>query len=203
MTKRDFASLLIAFLGGFLMYQAFVGLLAPIATFPGAYSIGSKEHLLFFAMATLQPLIYAGMATLVIRKSGFFAARLLRGARIAADEKIEVGISADAFPIMISLVGLFFISTQLPNFAIAAGKLFLWAAQEPNTILGGPDKYISALRSEMIYEALYVALSAFVFLRADLLVGLANRYRTRPHQPLQGTPAEASSSSTESEGRRS
>lgn len=186
MTKKDFASLLIAFLGAWLMFQALISLFEPafyfavnlLNGFPGRHGI------IPLVIPLIQSLFYFVLALVVIRKSVPFADRLLRNAHITGDEKIEGFSLTGILPAAISITGLYFILTRLPLMAIEACKWFALEAQGTGSIsrLGGRDQLTLEYRDNLIFDAAVLAFAVFVFLRADLLASLVEKYRRPPNQ---------------------
>jgi len=194
MTKKEFTALLIAFLGAWLMLQGLLNLYSVLNSVLGYFAASFRDRegtlaLISLGISTFTVLFYGGLATFIIRKSGLLAEALLYFAKIGADEKIE-GISFPCFlPIGISLLGLYFIVTYLPSLVITSVR---WFALEANTSRSIPGEntvqLIQKKEEALLYDGAVLAAACFVFLRADLLAKLADKYRKTSSRIPESTP---------------
>jgi hypothetical protein len=184
MTKKELTSLLVAFLGGWLIVEMVVSLVMPLTTtLTGIWTAtgGHFDSLVFGILLSLVPsLLYGLLAWLIIARSNWLADYLLRYARIQGEEKIEgIGL-AGLSPLLFSMLGLYFMIAYAPSFAISGVRWFALNARSGG--LGNMGRETIEL-SQMINDALVFGLALFVFRRPDLLVGLVQRPTTRENDP--------------------
>jgi hypothetical protein len=193
MTKKELTSLLVAFLGGWLIVQMLVSLVMPIMTsitslWSAANGRFDLSLLWAIAVGLIPALAYGSLAWLIIRRSEFFADRLLHHAKIQKEEKIEgIGL-AGLSPLLFSMVGLYFMLSYAPSLLVSAGRWFAIEAAS-GAILGDVDRAASAAQhqSQMIYDAVVFIMALFVFRRPDWLASLVQRPRKTPNQAPEPT----------------
>ncbi len=191
MTKKDFTSLIVVFLGAWLLFQALFNLLSPVLltvsyAIPGIRDGGRMSAL---AVGIASVFIYTCVGLLVIRKAASISGWLLRRANIAPDGRMD-GVAFDNFlPLAISMLGLCFFIRYLPDLVINGVKWFAYEAKSSDFLaVGGTGQVIGKIQSNMAYNGAFVAVSAFVFLRAEFLAGRAAKYGKIPGRSPDPTP---------------
>ncbi|MEI6860855.1 MAG: hypothetical protein WCL04_01210 [Verrucomicrobiota bacterium] len=196
MTKKELTSLLIAFLGGWLIVEMLVSLIKVATTTAGGVFealLGRHDFsiLLGIGLALIPFVAYGLLGWLIIRCSNLFADILLRHAKLNKDDKIEgIGLAGLA-PLLFSMLGLYFIISYTPLFVIAAGHWFVLEAQSSSQS-GNFAERIRECQEDMYYNFLVLALAFFVFRRPDYFDRLVQqpqkkaRQSSGPSSPTQG-----------------
>ncbi len=183
MTKKELTSLLIAFLGGWLIIEMLVSLIKVATTtaggvFEALFGRHDFSILLSVGLALIPVAAYGLLGWLIIRCSSLFADILLRYAKISKDDKIE-GIGLGGLgPLLFSMLGLYFIISYTPLFVIAAGHWFVLEAQSSSQS-GSFAERIGEYQEDMVYNFVVIALACFVFRRPDFLIVWCSRQQRK------------------------
>jgi len=175
MTKKEFTVLLMCFCGSWLFIVSLVALVSGLFQIGSQYSLffseeSSRHAIVLAGLAIIPVALYGTFAYVLVRKSSPIADRLLRFGRIDSTEVVHGGAVAGLSPLLYSLVGLYFLVTNLPSLLRNAAEWFVQKATLPTHAHLSSKEVAGALaqyESNLIYYGLSVALALFVLLRSQ------------------------------------
>lgn len=175
--------------GGWLFVLSLIASLAAMlqvgTQLSSDYPPEAGHRLLLVGLAVAPVLIYGFLAYGLVRKSAAMADRLLRFARIEGTELIQGGPVSGLAPLLFSLLGLYFVVTNLPTLLLTAFRWFTLEAASPNAHYIGGDigPQLAGLKAELAYYGLTIAVGAVVLLRAAWIARQVQKFSEREGRP--------------------